>query len=126
MYYNQLLHEQRDNINKSTWQTLNALIKKSKQSSTYPESFDDNGKCASDKNVAVNKFNQNFVNVDVDLANKYPVSNQNTSFHDYNMSKNNECNLFLSPVFEEDIITTVNNCKSKTSCELTITILIWS
>ena len=57
MYYNQLLHEQRDNI-KSTWQTLNALIKKSKQSSTYPESFDDNGKCVSDKNVAVNKFNQ--------------------------------------------------------------------
>ena len=47
MYYNQLLHEQRDNI-KSTWQTLNALIKKSKQSSTYPESFDDNGKCVSD------------------------------------------------------------------------------
>ena len=35
MYNNQLLHEQRDNI-KSTWQTLNALIKKSKQSSTYP------------------------------------------------------------------------------------------
>ena len=32
MYYNQLLHEQGDNI-KSTWQTLNALIKKSKQSS---------------------------------------------------------------------------------------------
>ena len=48
MYYNQLLHEQRDNI-KSTWQTLNALIKKSKQSSTYPETFDDNGKCVSDK-----------------------------------------------------------------------------
>ena len=34
MYYNQLLHEQRDNI-KSTWQTLNAPIKKSKQSSMY-------------------------------------------------------------------------------------------
>ena len=69
MYYNQLLHDQRDNI-KSTWQTLNALIKKSKQSSTYPESFDDNDKCVSDKNVAVNKFNQYFVNVGVDLANK--------------------------------------------------------
>ena len=71
MYYNQLLHEQRDNI-KSTWQTLNALIKKSKQSSTYPESFDDNGKCVSDKNVAVNKFNQYFVNVGVDLLTKFP------------------------------------------------------
>ena len=94
MYYNQLiLHEQRNNI-KSTWQTLNALIKKSKQSSTYPESFDDNGKCVSDKNVAVNKFNQYFVNVGVDLANKIPVPNQNTSFHGY-MPKQNECNLFF-------------------------------
>ena len=115
MYYNQLLHEQRDNI-KSTWQTLNALIKKSKQSSTYPESFDDNGKCVSDKNVAVNKFNQYFVNVGVDLANKIPVPKQNKSFHDY-MPKTNECNLFLSPVLQEDIITAVKNCKSKTSCE---------
>ena len=80
---NQLLHEQRDNI-KSTWQTLNTLIKKSKQSPTYPESFDDNGKCISDKNVAVNKFNQYFVNIGVDLANKIPVPKQNKSFHDYN------------------------------------------
>ena len=74
----------RDNI-KSTWQTLNALTKKSKQSSTYPESFDDNGKCVSDKNVAVNKFNQYFVNVVVDLANKIPVPKRNTSFHYYNL-----------------------------------------
>ena len=110
--YNQLLHEQRDNI-KSTWQTLNALIKKSKQSSANPESFDDNGKCVS---VAVNKFNQYFVNVGVDLANKIPVPKQNKSFHDY-MPKTNECNLFLSPVLQEDIITAVNNCKSKTSCD---------
>ena len=69
MYYNQLLHEQRNNI-KSTWPTLNALIKKSKQSSTYPESFDDNGKFVRDKNVAVNKFNQYFFNVGVYLAKK--------------------------------------------------------
>ena len=106
MYYNQLLHEQRNNI-KSTWQTLNALIKKSKQPSTYPESFDDNGKCVSDKNVTVNRFNQYFVNVGVDLANKIPVPKPNKSFHDY-MPKTNECNLFLSPVLQEDIITTVN------------------
>ena len=111
MYYNQLLHEQRENI-KSTWQTLNALIKKSKQSSTYPESFDDNGKCVSDKNVAVNKFNQYFVNACVNLANKIPVPKQNKSFHGY-MPKTNECKLFLSPVLQEDIITTVNNCKKQ-------------
>ena len=52
----------------------------------------------------------------MDLANKIPVPKQNMSFHDY-MPKTNECNLFLSPVLQEDIITTVNNCKSKTSCD---------
>ena len=108
-------HEQRDTI-KSTWQTLNALIKKSEQASTYPESFDDNCKCVGDTNVAVNKFNQYVVNVGVDLANKIPVPKQNKLFHDY-MPKKNECNLFLSPVLQEDIITTVNNFKSKTSCD---------
>ena len=92
-------------------------LRNQKQSSTYPESFDDNGKCVSDTNVAVHKFNQYFVNVGVDLANKIPVPKQNKSFHDY-MPKTNECNLFLSPVLQEDIITTVNNnCKSKTSCD---------
>ena len=114
---NQLLHEQRDNI-KSTWQTLNTLIKKLKQPPTYPESFDDNGKCISDKNVAVNKFNQYFVNIGVDLANKIPVPKENIChFMIIIMPKTNECNLFLSPVLQEDIITTVNNCKSKTSCD---------
>ena len=34
------------------------------------------------------------------------------------MPKNNECNLFLSPVLEEDIITTVNKGKSETYCDL--------
>ena len=33
------------------------------------------------------------------------------------MPKTNECNLFLSPVLQEDIITTVKNSKSKTSCD---------
>ena len=52
----------------------------------------------------------------MDLANKIPVPNQNTSFHGY-MPKKNECNLFLSPVLEEDMITRVNTGKSKTLCD---------
>ena len=54
----------------------------------------------------------------MDLANKMPVPNRNTSFNGY-IPKKNECNLFLRPVLEEDIISTVNICKkkSKTSCD---------
>ena len=50
------------------------------------------------------------------LAYQIPVPKQNKSFHDY-MPKTNECNLFISPVLQKDTITTVNNCKSKTSCD---------
>ena len=60
---------------------MHSLRNQSNHLHNYPKSFDDNGKCVSDKNTAVNKFNQYFVNVGVDLANKIPVPNQNTSFH---------------------------------------------
>ena len=40
------------------------------------------------------------------------------------MPKTNECNLFLSPVLQEDIITTVNNCKIKTLCDHNTIIMV--
>ena len=61
----------------------------------------------------------------MDLAKKIPVPKQNKSFHD-DMPKTNECNLFLSPVFQEAIITTVNNIIVKARLRVIITILIWS
>ena len=73
------------------------------------------------KNVAVNKFTQYVFNVGVDLTNKIPVPNQNTSFHGYMPKKECMQFVFLSPVLEEDIITTVT-----ARLRVIITILIWS
>ena len=60
----------------------------------------------------VNKFNEYFVNVGIELANKIAPPNQ----HDYLITKN-KSSIFLDPVLEQDIIATVNSCKSKTSCD---------
>ena len=64
----------------------------------------------------VHKFNEYFVNVGIELANKIAPPNQHVSVHDYLITKN-KSSIFLDPVLEQDIIATVNSCKSKTSCD---------
>ena len=64
----------------------------------------------------VNKFNEYFVNVGIELANNIAPTNQHVSVHDYLITKNKN-SIFLDPVLEQDIIATVNSCKSKTSCD---------
>ena len=64
----------------------------------------------------VNKFNEYFVNVGIELANKIAPPNQHVSVHDYLITKS-KSSIFLDPVLEQDIIATVNWCKSKTACD---------
>ena len=64
----------------------------------------------------VNKFNELFVNVGIELANNNAPPNQHVSVHDYLITKN-KSSIFLCPVLEQDIIATGNSCKSRTSCD---------
>ena len=114
-YYNQLLIEQKGNV-KNIWKILNTIIRKPKNSHNYPDAFVDKGIFITDKNEMVNKFNEYFVNVGIELANKIAPPNQHVSVHDYLITKN-KSSIFLDPVLEQDIIVTVNSCKSKTSCD---------
>ena len=91
---------------------MNTIIRKPKNSHNYPAAFVDKGNFISDKNEMVNKFNEYFVNVGIELANNIAPTNQ----HDYLITKN-KSSIFLYPVLEQDIIATVNSCKSKTSCD---------
>ena len=50
-----------------------------------------------------------------DISDHLPVFS--ISGHDYLITKNNLSSIFLDPVLEQDIIATVNSCKSKTSCD---------
>ena len=114
-YYNQLLIEQKGNV-KNIWKILNTIIRKPKNSHNYPDAFVDKGNFITDKNEMVNKFNEYFVNVGIELANNIAPTNQHVSVHDYLITKN-KSSIFLDPVLEQDIIATVNSCKSKTSCD---------
>ena len=114
-YYNQLLIEQKENV-KNIWKILNTIIRKPKNSHNYPDAFVDKGNFITDKNVMVNKFNDNFVNVGIELANKIAPPNQHVLVHDYFITKS-KSSIFLDPVLAQDIIATLNSCKSKTSCD---------
>ena len=61
----------------------------------------------------VNKFNEYFVNVGIELANNIAPTNQHVSVHDYLITKNK------SSIFQ-DIIATVNSCKSKNQATLVL------
>ena len=95
---------------------MNTIIRKPKNSHNYPDAFVDKGNFITDKNEMVNKFNEYFVNVGIELANNIAPTNQHVSVHDYLITKN-KSSIFLEPVLEQDIIATVNSCKSKTSCD---------
>ena len=60
---------------KKTWSTINDLIKNKTISSIYPEFFMlDNTKLSDKKDIA-NKFNEYFINIGPDLAEKIEVNN---------------------------------------------------
>ena len=91
---------------------LNTIKRKPKHSHSYPDAFEDKGNFITDTNEMVNKFNDYFVNVGNELANNTAPPNQHVSVHDY-LITNNKSSIFL----EQDIVATVNSCKSKTSCD---------
>ena len=79
-YYNQLLIEQKGNV-KNIWKILNTIIRKPKNSHNYPDAFVDKGNFITDKNEMVNKFNEYFVDVGIELANNIAPPNQHVSVH---------------------------------------------
>ena len=77
-YYNQLLIEQKGNV-KNIWKILNTIIRKPRNSHNYSDAFVDKGNFITDKNEMVNKFNEYFVNVGIELANNIAPPNQHAS-----------------------------------------------
>ena len=112
-YYSDLLENNKNNI-KETWKILNTIINKKTKSSAYPEHFtDSNGRIISDKKRAANEFNNFFVNVGPNLADKIRQE-KNCSIFDY-MGPANETCMFLDPVDEQEVLNTINLCKTKNS-----------
>ena len=111
-YTEQLLMVKRDV--KSTWRFLNNIISKKKKSQNYTGSFIKAGKLTNDKSEVAQGFNDFFVNIGPDLADKIPNC-ENKDYNDF--IKNHIINtIFLDPVTELEVINIVSSFKTKYSC----------
>ena len=119
-YYNQLLIEQKGNV-KNIWKILNTIIRKPKNSYNYLDAFVDKGNFITNKNEMVNKFNEYFVNVGIELANNIAPTNQHVSVHDYLITRTKTVYfliLFLSKTLLQRLI------RAKVKHHATLTVLI--
>lgn len=57
---------------KTTWKLINEIINTRKIKSSIPDSFKENEQISSDPKEIANKFNNYFVNVGPNLAEKFP------------------------------------------------------
>ena len=110
-----MLLEKRDNI-KETWAILNTVLCKQRQSVNYPTHLMQNDVHISSKKNMANEFNTFFTNVGPNLANDFTNPGENISMYDY-LGESIEQSLFMRPVDEEEVITTVTGCTKKKSSD---------
>ena len=75
-----------------------------------------NGSKFTTKNDIAHGFNIFFANIGKELAAKIETPLSGTSIHDY-LDKKNAQSMFLSPVTEEEMVSIVRTCNSKTSTD---------
>ena len=114
-YYSKMLLEKRGNI-KETWAILNTVLCKQRQSVNYPTHLMQNDVHISSKQNMANEFNTFFTNVGPNLANDITNPGENISMYDY-LGESIEQSLFMRPVDEEEVITTVTGCTKKKSSD---------
>uniref|UniRef100_A0A8C7XUM2 Reverse transcriptase domain-containing protein n=1 Tax=Oryzias sinensis TaxID=183150 RepID=A0A8C7XUM2_9TELE len=116
VYFNNLLNENKYNV-KRVWEILNNIIKNGTKKRTYPDYFTDEKGQSYDINEAANGLNNYFVNVGPELAAEIPKCK--TSKDNNPPIDRIPHSIFLSDVNENELISIVNNFKSKNSkdCE---------
>ena len=109
-YYQNQFHLYKNDMRK-TWSTINEIINKTKQKKEFPESFMLEGQSIYDKSVIANEFNNFFVNIGPNLADKISTP-PNKSHKDY--LKNNFSHDFaFKQVDENKVIEIIDSLKSK-------------
>jgi len=98
-----------------TWKLLKQIIGKQTKKQVCKEFDEQNVMITNPKSIAKG-FNNFFVNIGPNLANKIKQKS-NKRAEDYLNDINMTESLFLKPVTEYELIETVHKCKSKTSCD---------
>ncbi len=110
-YYDNLLEENKNNI-KKIWNTLNRLIGKTNNKSSFPVTFQINNTPVTDRQEAAEAFNNFFSKIGLQTSNNVP--NVNTNFKSF-MPHPMPHSFFLEPVSPLDIINITSKLKNKTS-----------
>ena len=112
-----MLLEKRGNI-KETWAILNTVLGKQRKSVNYPTHLMQRDIHITSKENMANEFNTFFfTNVGPNLANDITEPDENISIYDY-LRESIEQSLFMRPVDEEEVITTVTGCTKKKSSDV--------
>ena len=107
-----MLLEKRGNI-KETWAILNTVLGKQRKSVNYPTHLMQRDIHITSKEDMANALNTFFfTNVGPNLANDITEPDENISMYDY-LGVSIEQSLFMRPVDEEEVITTVTGCTKK-------------
>ena len=111
-----MLLEKRGNI-KETWAILNTVLGKQRKSVNYHTHLMQRDIHINCKEDMANEFNTFFfTNVGPNLANDITEPDENISIYDY-LGVSTEQSLFMRPVDEEEVITTVTGCTKKRSSD---------
>ena len=112
-YYSKRLLENKGNA-KGIWKILNTIINKKTRPNELPRKFINNGETFSSNKEIASEFNVFFSTIGPKLADSIPVLDNGATIYDY-MGQPNKNSMFITPVSEDEIITTVKSCKPKHS-----------
>ena len=123
IYSNQLNKNKHDP--RKTWQCINGILNKSNHNPSYPESFNLNNTLITDTKDIAENFNDYFIDIGKNLADKIPLSQK--SFVDYIPNRFNtseSCAIRLTDPYEIiDIVNSMSNSTSAGIDEVSINIL---
>ena len=110
-YYSKRLLENKGNA-KGIWKILNTIINKRTRPNELPRQFINNGETFSSNKAITSEFNVFFSTIGPKLADSIPILDNGVTIYDY-MGQPNKNSMFITPVSEDEIITTVKCCKPK-------------
>ena len=96
------------------WRTMNELTDKQKKNTNISKTFiDASSKTIGDPKEIASKFNEYFINIGPNLANKIECR-ENDSFEKY-LTGNYQSNMLLDPITENELEKELENMKSNKS-----------
>ena len=111
-YWHKSFSESKNDM-KQTWQNINNILQKTRNKRNFPNMFKDGDQSYSIPKDISNAFNNYYVNLGPNLANKIPQTSQ----AECSMPTiNHPGSFFFTPTIPQEIIDIIKKLKPKTSC----------